>query len=277
MLAACHMPWLTSVAAVVVFVAGQAVPSAAQQKTRIAKDEVGWIYSRARFAKEFRELLAREGSYVAPAPLDLHPVPSDTLEPWIWALMATAASMRPESPWRGEAQTWRVIAPGERLKHQGKFNPARMAYVGNDHFTAVDTTVTPRIRAKLQSAFGAPTKTIVESRPVAASSEYIQFEYWIIVNDSIPVIVMDARGPFDHGVVLAGDFRFRDHLYSLRQSLLGRILLEAPYGVFTDYFYDEAASQWYRTGYDGIAFFTQPIRPPDLARGRPVANSTAQD
>jgi len=239
-----------------------------QPRQRIAKDEVGWVYSRARFAQEFRRFTASQGMYVQPAGVDLHPVASDTLVPWIMSLASTTTES-PASPWAGEVTSWRVIAPSERLKHQGLFGSTRMAYVGNDTFMQVDTTATPHIRAKMQSTFGAPTETIVEVHNTADPGENIQFEYWFIVNDSIPVTVMDSYGPFDHGIVLSGDHRFRDQLFNLRQSLLGRMMREAPFGVYTDYFYDRVDSRWYRTGYDGAIFFVKPMSPPDLSHGRP--------
>ncbi len=249
--------------------AGHAASAAGEQRAQIAKDEIGWIYSRARFAKEIREFVGREGALVAPAALDRQMVPSDTLSAWIMALAAKALPPPPEPPWAGEVKSWVLIDPTERLKYQGLFSGTKMAYIGNDHFTALDTTATPRVRAKMQSAFGVPTETIVEARVAGQQAEFIQFEYWFVVNDTIPVIVMDARGPLDHGIVLAGDHRFREHLYAVRQSLLGRVVREAPYGAFVDYFYDDVEERWYRTGYDGTNFIFEPIRQPNLARGRP--------
>ncbi len=260
---------MSLMASLLLFTAHEA-SAAGQQHARIAKDEIGWVYSRARFAKEFREFVTRGGALVPPATLDRQEVPSDTLSAWIMALAAKAFPPIPEPPWAGEVKSWVLIDPTERLRYQGMFNGTKMAYIGNDHFTALDTTATPRIRAKMQSAFGAPTETIVEARTAGQQAEFVQFEYWFVVNDTIPVIVMDARGPLDHGIVLAGDHRFREQLYAVRQSLLGRVIREAPYGAFVDYFYDDVEERWYRTGYDGSGFIVEPIRQPNLARGRPV-------
>lgn len=245
------------------------VPATAQDRARIAKDEIGWIYAQARFQSEFRRFEAREGALVVPASLDRHAVASDTLSAWIMAQAAKALPPAPEPPWTGEVHSWALVKRTQRLRHRQMFEETRMAYVGNDQFTALDTTATPRLRAKMQSAFGDPTQTIVEVLRGADPMEYIQFEYWFVVNDSIPVVVMDAHGPHDHGVVLAGDHRFRELLPMLRQSLLGRALREAPYGAYVDYFYDELTESWLRTGYDGAGFFVETISPPDLVRGRP--------
>jgi len=240
------------------------------QSEHISRDEVGGIYSRARFALEFQRILDREGRTVFPAGLEHLAVPSDTLVRWILAQSAKMSPTPPAEPWTGEVHAWRLISPNERLRYRALFKDTKMAYVGNDYFTALDTTDTPQIRARMQHAFGAPTETIVESPLVVERNEFIQFEYWFLVNDSIPVIVMDAHGPFDRGIVLAGDHRFRESLYNMRQSLLGPVMRKEPYGVYVDYFYNRVTARWYRTGYDGEEFFLEQIRQPELARGRPV-------
>ena len=259
-----------SVMACLLLCAGQAASATAQQPRRITKDEVGWIYARARFTKEFRQFIAREGVLVTPAALDRHEVPSDTLPTWIMALAARGLPALADPPWAGEVHSWELITSSGRHKQWSLFGATKMAYVGNDHFTAMDTMATPQIRAKMQSAFGEPTLTIVEAIAEPSPAEYIQFEYWFVVNDSIPVIVMDAHGPYDHGIVLAGDYRYREYLYVLRQSLLGRVMREEPYEAYVDYFYEDIKDQWYRTGYDGMDFFVQPVGQLDLAYGRPT-------
>jgi len=240
------------------------------QSTRISRDEVGGIYLRARFALEFQRILDREGRTVLPSGLEHLEVPSDTLVDWILAQSAKTSVLPPVEPWTGEVNTWKVIPPNERLRYHTLFKDTKMAYVGNDYFTALDTTDTPQIRARMQRAFGAPTETIVESLLAAERDEFIQFQYWFLVNDSIPVIVMDAHGPFDRGIVLAGDQRFREYLYNVRQSLLGPTMRNEPYGIYVDYFYNRVTARWYRTGYDGEKFFIEHIRQPELAWGRPV-------
>ena len=135
----------------------------------------------------------------------------------------------------------------------------------------LDTVETKEIRARMQSRFGPPTRTLVEldySRGLRRE-EYIQFEYWFILNDSIPMMVMDVNGPFEQGIVVAGDHRYRNILYTMRQSFLGRMMHEETLAPYVDYYYNYASRRWYRTGYDGQQFFTDPIGQPNLARGRP--------
>ena len=246
-----------------------AAESQAQTKKRIGKEDLGWIYSTAQFAREFEGFLDREGREVALRPLDRLVVPSDTLGPWILAQVAKVHPPPPPPPWNGEVHSWQVIRPEERLQYRALFSSTDMAYVGNDRFEPADTTATPRIRAKMQEAYGPPTETIVEAQGGMAEVEYIQFEYWFMVNDTIPIVVMDAYGPFDHGIVFAGDHRIREQLRTVRRGLLGQTIREGAYGAYVDYFYDETAEQWYRTGFDGTDFFVRPTHAPDLAQGRP--------
>ena len=249
-------------------------PAVGQTPDNISRDDVGWIYARARFAKEFTAMIAREGPLGALGAADRQPVLSDTLLDWVWTQAAWALSAAPDNSWAGEVYSWKVIPPGQRLRHSTWFKQTRMAYVGNDNYTMLDTTATPQLRAKMQHAYGDPTETIVEASRLGPPSEYIQFEYWFVVNDTIPVIVMDAGGPSDHGVVLAGDHRFREHLYAVRQSLLGSTMRDVPPAVYVDYFFDTVEERWYRTGFDGAEYFATPIREPRLTIGRPTVSAS---
>jgi hypothetical protein len=69
---------------------------------------------------------------------------------------------------------------------------------------ALDSIATPRWRALLNGLFGAPTRNAAAAEQEGyAGSEYVQFEYWFVVNDSIPVLVLDRDGPFGHGLLVA--------------------------------------------------------------------------
>ena len=206
---------------------------------------------------------------VLPREFEHVPVASDTFALWVLKQISRGLPPEPPKPWAGEVSSWTLIPPDRRLKNRNFFKNTKMAYVGNDHFTSLDTTSTPKIRALMQQAFGAPTETIVETSLSPSVEEYIQFEYWFVVNDSIPVIVMDPNGPLDRGIVLAGGNHWRDYLYNVRQSLLGPMMHEGDYGVYVDYYYDPVTRVWYRTGFDGTRFFNERIQRPNMVRGRP--------
>jgi hypothetical protein len=95
----------------------------------------------------------------------------------------------------------------------------------------------------------------------------VQFAYWFVVNDSIPVRVTDERGPTGRGLIVSTDRAYRDRLVALRAALLDPLRREesAPY---VDYYYDDATRRWYRVGYDGRSFFRERISRFDILPGR---------
>ena len=246
-----------------------AAPLHAQEWSEITKDDLARIYAEARFALEFERITDRV-KVVTPRPLERLKTASDTLGNWI--LQQSFEHRAPDNkPWEGMVSRWRLIQANERLAHRTQFETAQWAYLGNNYLTALDTVETSIIRARMQSRFGPPTVTLAEGEFARNPSqeENIQFEYWFILNDSVRVIVMDVNGPFDRGIIVAGDHRYRPVLYNLRQSFLSRMMREEPFGAYVDYYFNYDGGRWYQTGYDGRDFFSRPIREPDLAKGRP--------
>ena len=64
--------------------------------------------------------------------------------------------------------------------------------------TVVDQLPTSEIRSRLQAVFGDPTVTLDDfiGMENVRPGNSVQFEYWFVVNDSIPMIVLDIDGPF---------------------------------------------------------------------------------
>lgn len=163
----------------------------------------------------------------------------------------------------------------ERAWFQEQYGDTGWSYVGSTRrLTFVDTAQTRDLRARLQAQFGAPTRTPAERdldewrrKPDSVRESPAQFEYWFVVNDSVPVRVMDVSGPLDRGVIVSTSSRYRDRLDSLRAALLGPLEHEdrAPY---VDYFYEEGTRRWYRTGFDGHDFFRERISVFDIVPGR---------
>ena len=65
------------------------------------------------------------------------------------------------------------------------------------NFNSLDRMPAIEIRARLQSVYGDPTKTIetVIDDGTFRAGKAIQFEYWFVVNGSIPMMVLDLDGP----------------------------------------------------------------------------------
>ena len=250
-----------------------AVPAFGQRAPLRSKHDLPKIYRQARMQRLLDDIFA-DGMRMTPREASPMPTRFDSALAWLATMSPDYVEVIPPTP-PLRAERWRLIERGERFRHAKAFNATKWAFLGNNGFTAVDTTYTRTIRARMQAAFGPPTKTLAEidwSRNLKRE-EYIQFEYWFIVNDSIPVMVMDVNGPFDRGVVLAADQRYRDDLLDLQKSFLEPIMHGGRLAPYVDYYYSYRRRRWYRTGFDGRQFFIDPIGQPNLARGRPQLGS----
>lgn len=245
---------------------GTATPAAAQQQLRISPHELGEHYAELRFRKEFARVFGGHGRPVPLREMEHVAVASDSLGAWI--LRQAYDYVDEETDWAGHALRWRMISSDSSAQHSREFLSAEWAFLGANYFTALDTTATPVLRAYLESRFGPPTRTLASGVGTAAV-QGMQFEYWFHLNDSIRVMVMDATGPLDRGIIFAGDQRFREFLFNLRQSFLGDLLLHEQPAAYIDYYFSPVSGWWYQTGYDGAAFFTERIRRPRLEDGPP--------
>ena len=247
------------------------MPVCAQQLPRITRETLPDVYREARFKKQFDKILGTTTIPMTPLPPEHIASPADTVGPWIAQQAFDYAPPQKEVKLTAKVSSWQLVKRIERHEYQDQFRSVKWAYLGNNYFTPLDTVETKEIRARMQSRVGPPTRTLAEldyTRRLRRE-EYIQFEYWFILNDSIPMIVMDVNGPFERGIVVACDHRYRHILYTMRQSFLGQMMREEQLGPYVDYYYKYATQRWYRTGYDGQQFFTDLIGQPNLARGRP--------
>lgn len=100
-----------------------------------------------------------------------------------------------------------------------KFGDVKWTGQGFYDDTVIDGRQTNEIRARLQGVYGDPTKTIEDLikledfRPAQA----IQFEYWFVVDDSIPMMVLDIDGPFGRGLVYAGASKYIDLMPQIKR------------------------------------------------------------
>lgn len=198
--------------------------------------------------------------------------PADTLVAWVeqWQRKSVPAAI-PESP-PEEGDRWKLYSRLERSLFEQTFSNTLWAFLGTTRYrTPVDTTNTSQIRARLQAAFGAPTRTVMELDDAGqlAPGDYIQFEYWFVLNDTIPLKVVDVNGPMNRGVIVASDERYRDTLFEIRQTFLEEVVTDTTAAPFTDYYYHYETRRWYRAGYTGIRYFVERIAPPNRELGRP--------
>jgi len=233
--------------------------------------ELAEMYRMARFSVQAEAHLEASGMRAAPAePLHV-PSRSDTLLQWIVAMSGSARITSPAEPFAIDA--WRLIRRVERKWFEKHHAGTLWAYLGTESLLPIDTTLTRDLRARLEGYFGPPTQTITEvfSAPDTrdARDRYIQFEYWFVLNDSIPLLLMDVNGPLERGLVVSSDYRYRDILLRIRESFMEEFLRSDRRAPYVDYYYNPIESSWYYAGYDGERYFLERTKPPNLALGRP--------
>jgi hypothetical protein len=249
---------------VLLLVVASAMPAQAQSLI----DHYQAAHLRARAAELFRA----QGSRVPSRPVASVPTVADSLVPLGAGTHVEPASLVEEPAPRFVIRSQQLVRRLGRSWFEKAFAGTQWSYLGSgSDLTPLDTMLTRDLRARLQAHFGQPTETLVEKEIERGMSaeDYIQFEYWFVVNDSIPVIVMDVNGPFERGVVVASSHAYRSILPYVREALFEQVLRSVKRAPYVDYYYNAPEGAWYRTGFDGNAFFLERIRRPNLARGRP--------
>ena len=226
------------------------------------------MYRDARLHTEAQNTVLRRGLRAAPLPLDQIPWVNESIR----EQMAVFHALRYPTP-PPLVHSVRLISSTEIGVFEETFGNTLWAYLGSNQRIPVDTMRTRQLRAMLEAYFGPPTSTMVEQIGTGDTiSEYIQFEYRFVLNDTIPVIVVDVNGPFERGVVTITDRKYRDLLPKLKHALLHPMLEEAVHAPYADYYYVSALESWFLTGFDGERFFLEGIPPPDMKQGRPSFN-----
>jgi len=200
------------------------------------------------------------------------PYPTDSLRTWIELIFPPEQEPVDEEAPVLQINRWQLAPKLGRSWFQNKFSDVRWAYIGSNAIIELDTTFTRDLRARLEATFGTPTQTIADldrSREWT-DADYVQFEYWFTLNDTIPLRVMDVNGPFERGLVVASGDTYRDILPELKQAFLGQIITSEEKAPYVDYYYLPEQRMWFLSGFDGRRFFLERISKPDLKLGRPI-------
>lgn len=158
---------------------------------------------------------------------------------------------------------WRKVEPDDQGEFLDRYREAYWQAAHPRAGVAIDTVDTEELRGRLQAAFGRPTRNADALRRYGyGGSEYVQFEYWFVVNDSIPVLALDLDGPFGTGLLVAGDERHRALLDDLKRDLSQQLVAVRRPDPWVDYYHSYDRKQWFRTGYNGTDYFTVEVRAP---------------
>ena len=200
-------------------------------------------YREARFRVQMSNYLEENGTTVNPLTVEHLPSRADTLQQWLNQLSRNAelaAWNRRQKTF--EIEEWQLVRRLERGWFSKKFEKTQWAYLGTESLTALDTTLTRDLRSRMEAYFGSPTQTIAELMASEVNDRtrdrYVQFEYWFVVNDSIPVVLMDFNGPLERGLITSTDQRYRDILLHVRESFLKDFWLSEAMAPYVDYYYD---------------------------------------
>ncbi|MCC5904669.1 MAG: hypothetical protein JJU13_00555 [Balneolaceae bacterium] len=158
----------------------------------------------------------------------------------------------------------RKVEPSERNEFQQRFADINWSGQGLYNPTTIDRLPTIELRSRLQAVFGDPTQTIGDLindnfRPGKA----IQFEYWFIVDEQMPLMILDLDGPFENGLVYVGASRYIDLMPQVKRTL-NRMLMddEGDPVEFSDYFYSPERDQWYLVKYEDGEYKREAISRP---------------
>jgi hypothetical protein len=159
-----------------------------------------------------------------------------------------------------------------------KYNTSNLTGRGLQNNVTVDNIPTMEIRARMEAAFGAPTKTVIDMLAESdfRPAKYIQFEYWFEVNDSIPMVILDPNGPFSTGLTYGGLPRFVDIMPEIKREFNKRLMDVQNLGEYSDYYYalderDKAKGEaipegWYLVHYKKGTFSYDRTTAPGRAR-----------
>ncbi len=229
------------------------------------------LYLTERLRVQAEELQRRGALHMRPLPPEPVPSAADTLRAWLLARRPSSPAPPADAPPPFTVERWRLMKKLERHWFEKTFRETKWAFLGSNTFSPLDTLRTQDLRARLEAHFGPPTKTVVEldSLEHRTREEFVEFEYWFVVNDTIPLVLMDVNGPFERGLVTATDHRFRNILFDLRETFLRDLIADETRAPYVDYYYQYDTQTWYLTGFDGGAFFLRRIARPAFFRGRP--------
>lgn len=153
----------------------------------------------------------------------------------------------------------------ERDQFQSRFSDISWTGQGLYNPTTIDRIPTVELRSRLQAVFGEPTQTIKDLINTAnfRPAKAVQFEYWFIIDDEIPMMILDLDGPFENGLVYVGASRYIDLMPQVKRTLTRMLMDETDeLEEFSDYFYSPERDQWYLVEYQDGEFNHEPINRP---------------
>ena len=131
--------------------------------------------------------------------------------------------------------------------------------------TVIDDIPTQELRARLQQVYGAPTQTLEDliGKDGFRPAECIQFEYWFVIDDKIPMMVLDVDGPFTVGFVYGGASKYIDLMPQIKRTFSKSLMEAEKLAEYEDYFYSPEREKWFLVAYQNGEFIQKEIDSPE--------------
>lgn len=164
-----------------------------------------------------------------------------------------------------EAAEFEKVTKEKRAQFEQQTRDISLTGQGLYEDTKLDDRQTNEIRARLQALFGDPTQTLEDliNKDNFRPGKAIQFEYWFMVNDSIPLMVLDWNGPFGSGLTYGGASKYVDLMPQIKREFVQKLMSVEELGEYEDYFYSPEKDQWYIVKYEDGRFRNEEIDSPE--------------
>ena len=163
-----------------------------------------------------------------------------------------------------KAPTIRKVKHADRAQFHKRFKDIKWTGQGLYQKATIDHVPTIELRARLQTLFGNPTQTLPDmvGKKNFRPGMFVEFEYWFVVNDSIPMMVLDVDGPFENGLVYVGASRYIDLMPEVKRTLSKQLMDVKKLGDFKDYFYSPEREKWFLVEHENGKFSHNQISQP---------------
>lgn len=181
----------------------------------------------------------------------------------LFVLFALAFTMQAHAQF--EDPDIQKVESDEKDAFQERFSDINWTGQGLYNPTTIDRIPTIELRSRLQAVYGDPTQVIGDliNQKNYRPGKAVQFEYWFIIDDEIPMMILDLDGPFENGLVYVGASRYIDLMPQIKRTLTRQLMNEGDdFASFSDYFYSPERDQWYIVRYQGGEFEREAIDRP---------------
>lgn len=192
-----------------------------------------------------------------------------TLLLMLLAMVTTPAAMAQDRP-RSllDEPEFKKVPTAERAAFRRDFSRTQWTGAGFEASTVLDRIPTSEIRARLQKVFGDPTQKLrhLVEQDGFRPGQYIQFEYWFVIDDTMPLMILDIDGPFGNGLVFAADSRFVDLMPEVKRTLTRKLMQIEELGEYEDHYFELDTRQWYLVSYSNGTFSSEKVNRPAVLK-----------